>query len=369
MIELVHLEKKYERATPLADVNAVIHDGDIISVIGPSGTGKSTLLRCINMLERPTGGQILLDGVDITSPKYDVTQARRRMGMVFQSFHLFGHLTVIENLMLAPMDILKKSRQEAYDQGIALLKRVGLAGRELQYPEQLSGGQKQRVAIARTLAMDPDVILLDEPTSALDPTMVGEVQAVIRDLAKTGGGGPSAKTMMIVTHEMNFARAISNRVFYMDEGGIYEDGSPEQIFDNPQRENTRRFVRRLKVLELNIESRDYDFLGMAGAIEAWCGKNQIAPKLAGRIQLVFEEAVGLLAPLLETPRIEAVCEYSEQRERAEWTIRYGGERLDVTGRDDDLALAVLKGMTEGIEYAWNGDGEFPNQLLLTLKQV
>ena len=179
MIELRHLEKKYENATPLKDVNAVIRDGDVISVIGPSGTGKSTLIRCINMLERPTGGQILLDGEDITAPKYDLTRARRKMGMVFQSFNLFGHLTVIENLMLAPMDILKKTKQEAYETGISLLRRVGLAGRELQYPEQLSGGQKQRVAIARTLAMDPEVILLDEPTSALDPTMVGEVQAAL----------------------------------------------------------------------------------------------------------------------------------------------------------------------------------------------
>ena len=235
MIELKNLKKSYENSTPLKDVNVVINDGDVISVIGPSGAGKSTLIRCINMLERPTGGRILLDGEDITAPGYDLSQARRRMGMVFQSFNLFGHLTVIENLMLAQIDILKRSKQEAYDKGIELLKRVGLSGRENQYPDELSGGQKQRVAIARTLAMDPDVILLDEPTSALDPTMVGEVQAVIRDLAKTG------KTMMIVTHEMSFARAICNRVFYVDEGGIYEDGTPEQIFDHPEKELTRRF--------------------------------------------------------------------------------------------------------------------------------
>ena len=237
MIELVHLEKKYENTTPLKDVSTVIRDGDVISVIGPSGTGKSTLLRCINMLERPTGGQILLDGVDITAPGYDLTKARRRMGMVFQSFNLFGHLTVIENLMMAPMDILGKSKREAYDTGVQLLKKVGLEGRELQYPDQLSGGQRQRVAIARTLAMDPDVILFDEPTSALDPNMVGEVQAVIRDLAGSG------RTMMIVTHEMNFARAICNRVFYMDQGGIYEEGTPEQIFESPAKELTRRFIR------------------------------------------------------------------------------------------------------------------------------
>ena len=263
--------------------------------------------------------------------------------------------------MLAPMDLLGVSKQEAYDTGMRLLRTVGLAEKALNYPDELSGGQKQRIAIARTLAMDPDVILLDEPTSALDPTMVGEVQAVIRDLAKTG------KTMMIVTHEMNFAKAISNRVFYMDEGGVYEDGSPEQIFDYPQRENTRRFVRRLKVLELNIESRDYDFLGMAGEIETYCHRNQIAPKLANRVQLVFEETMQLLIPLLESPRIQAVCEYSEQTELAEWTIHYAGPRVDITRSGDDLALAVLRGMTESVEYVWKESKPMTNSLCIRIK--
>ena len=362
MIKIEHLKKEYPNATPLRDVNVEINDGDIISVIGPSGTGKSTLLRCINLLEKPTAGRIWINGNEITSPKCDVPMIRRNMGMVFQHFNLFGHLTVIENIMLAPMDLLGKSKQEAYDTGMRLLRMVGLGEKALKYPDEMSGGQKQRVAIARTLAMNPDVILLDEPTSALDPTMVSEVQAVIRDLAKTG------KTMMIVTHEMNFARAICNRVFYMDEGGIYEDGPPEQVFDHPQRENTRRFVRRLKVLELNVESRDYDFLGMAGEIKTWCGRNQIVQKLANRIRLVFEEVMGLLVPVLEEPRIQSVCEYSEQTESAEWTISYGGGRFDVTSLDDGLELAVLKGITEKIVYEWNGDAELPNQLLLKLKQ-
>ena len=305
MIELQHLQKKYENATPLEDVNAVINDGDVISIIGPSGAGKSTLIRCINMLERPTSGKILLDGVDITAPKYDLTQARRRMGMVFQSFNLFGHLTVIENLMLAPMDLLKKSRQEAYDAGVALLKRVGLSGREFQYPEQLSGGQKQRVAIARTLAMDPDVILLDEPTSALDPTMVGEVQAVIRDLAKTG------RTMLIVTHEMNFARAISNRVFYMDQGGICEDGTPEQIFDHPEKELTRRFIQKLKVLELTVDSRDFDFIGAGAEIDRYCMQNDMNAREKYRVRLALEELVQqILLPRFERPEIRVLIEHA-----------------------------------------------------------
>ena len=363
MIRIEHLKKAYPNVTPLKDVSVEIHDGDVISVIGPSGTGKSTLLRCINQLEKPTAGKIWVDDVEITDPKCDMNKVRQKMGMVFQSFNLFGHKTVIENIMLAPMDLLGVPKQQAYDTGMRLLRTVGLAEKALNYPDELSGGQKQRIAIARTLAMDPDVILLDEPTSALDPTMVGEVQAVIRDLAKTG------KTMMIVTHEMNFARAISNRVFYMDEGGVYEDGSPEQIFDHPLRENTRRFVRRLKVLELNIESRDWDFLGMAGEIVAWCNRNQIAPKLASRVQLVFEEVTQLLVPALETPRVQAACEYSETEESAEWTIRYAGPCMDVTAPDGDLSLAVLKGMTETMEHAWQADEELPNRLALRIRRA
>ena len=361
MIRIEHLKKEYPNVTPLKDVSVEIRDGNVISVIGPSGTGKSTLLRCINQLEKPTAGKIWVDDVEITDPRCDINKVRQKMGMVFQSFNLFGHKTVIENIMLAPMDLLGKSKQEAYDTGMRLLRTVGLAEKALNYPDELSGGQKQRIAIARTLAMDPDVILLDEPTSALDPTMVGEVQAVIRDLAKTG------KTMMIVTHEMNFARAISNRVFYMDEGGIYEDGTPEQIFEHPRRENTRRFVRRLKVLELAIESRDYDFLGMAGEIMAYCGKNQIAQKLSNRVQLTFEEAVQMILPALENPRLQAVCEYSESTERAEWTLHYGGAHRDLTQTDDELALAVLKGMTERMEYGWNEGAELPNELRLTVR--
>ena len=364
MIKIEHLKKEYEGVTPLKDVNVEINDGDVISVIGPSGTGKSTLLRCINLLETPTGGHIWIDGEDITDRKSNVPQIRRKMGMVFQSFNLFGHLTVIENIMLSPIDLLGMSRQEAYDKGMRLLRTVGLAEKALNYPDELSGGQKQRIAIARTLAMDPSIILLDEPTSALDPTMVGEVQAVIRELSKTG------KTMLIVTHEMNFARAISNRVFYMDEGGIYEEGTPEQIFDHPQRENTRRFIRKLKVLELNIEGRDYDFLGMARQIEVYCNKNQITPKMAGRLQLVFEETVEhLLMPALKSSRIQAVVEYSETTENAQWTFRYGGPGLDVKNAQDDLALSVLGGVTETLDYTWNEGEDLPNQLQMKMKTL
>ena len=360
MIRIEHLRKEYPEVTPLQDVNAEIRDGDVISIIGPSGTGKSTLLRCINLLEKPTSGKIWMNDVEITSPKCDINKIRQKMGMVFQSFNLFGHKTVIENIMMAPMDLLGRSKQEAYDTGMELLRTVGLAEKALRYPEELSGGQKQRVAIARTLAMDPDVILLDEPTSALDPTMVGEVQAVIRDLSRT------SKTLMIVTHEMAFARAICSRVFYMDDGGVYEEGTPEQIFDHPRRENTRRFVRRLKVLELMIESRDYDFLGMLSQIDAYCARNQIAPKLAGRIKLTFEETANLLVPAMKKPLIRAVCEYSEETESAEWTFRYAAPKLTTVGTDNDLALTVLKAMADSMDYAFEKDEELPNRMTLKI---
>ena len=223
MIKIEHLRKEYPTAVPLKDVNVEIHKGDVISVIGPSGTGKSTLIHCINMLDQPTSGKIFVDGEEITAKGCDVARIRRKMGMVFQHFNLFPHMTVIENIMSAPMDLLGKSKQEAYDKGIELLRKVGLADKALDYPDVMSGGQKQRVAIARALAMEPEIILFDEPTSALDPTMIGEVQAVIRDLAKQG------TTMIIVTHEMKFAREVADRIVFMHEGVIAAQGTPEEI--------------------------------------------------------------------------------------------------------------------------------------------
>lgn len=363
MIELIHLEKKYGETTPLKDVNTVIKDGDVISVIGPSGTGKSTLLRCINMLERPTGGQIILDGEDITSLDCDLTLARRKMGMVFQSFNLFGHLTVIENLMLAPMDILKKSKQEAYDMGKDLLKKVGLSGQEFKYPDQLSGGQKQRVAIARTLAMEPKLILLDEPTSALDPTMVGEVQAVIRNLAQTG------RTMMIVTHEMHFARAISNRIFYMDQGGIYEDGSPVQIFDHPKKELTRRFIRQLKILEILVDNREFDFISAEVKIDNYCMQNDITSKAKFQIRLAFEELVQqMLLTVLEKTSILVTIEYAALKEEAEVLVCYGGEKYNPAHGDNEFSFNILKRSVDELTYKYDPTAERGNIVRVLIRE-
>lgn len=361
MIRIEHLRKEYPDITPLKDVTTEIQDGDVISVIGPSGTGKSTLLRCINLLEKPTEGKIFIDDTEITAPGCNIEKVRQRVGMVFQSFNLFSHLTVIENIMLAPMDLAGKSKQEAYDKGMELLRMVGLSEKAISYPEELSGGQKQRIAIARTLAMDPDIILMDEPTSALDPTMVGEVQAVIRELSKTG------KTMMIVTHEMNFAKAISNRVFYMDDGGICESGTPEQIFDHPENEKTRRFVRQLKAFELDIESRDYDFPGTQGMIEAYCIKNQVPWRLTKHALLIFEELIHQnLMKILDDPKVHICIEISDRTGTMAFSADYAGGQYDILSECDPLSLAVLKSAVREEEYSFDGSGEYGNRISMQI---
>ena len=240
MIELRHLRKEFEDVTPLEDINVTIHSGDVISVIGPSGTGKSTLLRCINMLEPPTSGEIIVDGQVINDGKCDLNEIRKKMGMVFQSFNLFNNMTVLENCMVGQIKVLKKDKETARKRAMEYLEKVGMAPYIQAKPRQISGGQKQRVAIARALAMEPEVLLFDEPTSALDPEMVGEVLSVMQDLAQEG------MTMLVVTHEMAFARDVSSHVVYMNQGVICEEGTPEQVFGNPQKQETQDFLSRFR---------------------------------------------------------------------------------------------------------------------------
>ena len=358
MIRIEHLRKEYPTAVPLKDVNVEIHKGDVISIIGPSGTGKSTLIRCINLLDQPTSGKIFIDDEEITAKGCDVARIRRKMGMVFQHFNLFPHMTVIENIMAGPVDLLGKSRQEAYDKGIELLRKVGLADKALNYPDVMSGGQKQRVAIARTLAMDPEIILFDEPTSALDPTMIGEVQAVIRDLARQG------TTMIIVTHEMKFAREICNRVFYMDQGGVYEDGTPEQIFDNPQKERTRQFIRHLKVLEYQITSKDFDFIGFNTQIEEFGRKHRVSQRTIYNLQAYIEEmCVQIILPQMQDSfEILVTIEYSEEMDDADVVIRYSGNALDPLKTDNELSLLLARKATDEIHYSYDAQQPLANRV-------
>ncbi|NCB73380.1 MAG: amino acid ABC transporter ATP-binding protein [Clostridia bacterium] len=241
LISVLNLKKYYKggEIKALDGVSADIHKGEVVVVIGPSGSGKSTFLRCLNLLEVPTDGHILFNGTDITDAKTDINVHRQKMGMVFQHFNLFPHMTVLKNMTIGPIKILKKSKDEAEAQAMALLKRVGLEDRASAYPSQLSGGQKQRIAIVRALCMNPDVMLFDEPTSALDPEMVGEVLDVMKQLAREG------MTMVVVTHEMGFAREVGSRVIFMDEGKIVEENQPSVIFDSPESDRLKSFLKKV----------------------------------------------------------------------------------------------------------------------------
>lgn len=239
MIEVVNLEKSFGENKVLKGITETIATGEIVSVIGPSGSGKSTFLRCLNLLEMPTGGKIIVDDEEITAKNTDINKMREKIGMVFQRFNLFPHKTVLENITLAPVHVKKVPLEEAKKRAMELLGQVGLANKAESYPQELSGGQQQRVAIARALAMDPEIMLFDEPTSALDPEMVGEVLNVIRSLTKTG------MTMVIVTHEMGFAREVSDRVFFIDEGIVMEKGTPDDIFNNAKVDRTKNFLAKI----------------------------------------------------------------------------------------------------------------------------
>ncbi len=239
LIKVENLEKSFDKIEVLKGISTDIKKGEVVCIIGPSGSGKSTFLRCLNLLEEPTGGHIYFENTDISDPKTNINIHRQKMGMVFQQFNLFPHMTVLKNMTISPIKVLGLSKAEAEERAMKLLKRVGLADRANSYPSQLSGGQKQRVAIVRALCMQPEVMLFDEPTSALDPEMVGEVLEVMKSLANEG------MTMAVVTHEMGFAKEVADRVFFIDEGIIMEEGSPEEIFQNPKSPRLKDFLSKV----------------------------------------------------------------------------------------------------------------------------
>ena len=342
IISIKNLEKRFGDNVILKNVNAEIEKGDVISIIGPSGTVKSVFLRAINFLGPPTSGEVFFYGQKITSKNLD--DVRRRMGMVFQSFGLFSHLNVMDNLTVGPIKLLKTPRQKAEENAAKLLKTVGLSERARFFPSQLSGGQKQRVAIARCLAMSPEVVLFDEPTSALDPTMVSEVMAVMRNLAKSG------ITMLVVTHEMDFAREVSNRVFYMDEGGIYEQGSPAEIFEHPKKLRTQTFIYNIRSFEYKIGSRDFDFVEMLGGLENFCFRNAIEKKTANKLQLLAEELViNIITPKYGECSLN--LSFSEKLGAYDLSVSYDGESSNaLEAAEDDLSVMMVRGSANEISH-------------------
>lgn len=346
MIKVRNLSKKFGNLEVLRDVSIDISNGEVVAVIGPSGTGKSTFLRCLNLLEVPTAGEIWIDGVSLTGKETDVPKVRQRIGMVFQSFNLYAHLSVLDNLTIGPVKLLGRSKREAEIKGMEFLKMVGLAERFDSWPDELSGGQKQRVAIARCLAMEPDILLFDEPTSALDPTMVSEVLAVIRRLSKEG------MTMVVVTHEMEFARNTASRVLYMDEGTIYEEGSPEQVFDNPRREKTRAFIHRIRSLVYPISSENYDLYALHAEIESFCEKHMVSPRMTGILLHVTEEALLLQSDFSD---IEVTLTFTERDGALDLKLSAAGapyNPLTDEREEKSLGLTLIKGRCRSVDYRY-----------------
>jgi len=344
IISVRNLNKHFDDNIILGDVNAEIEKGEVVSIIGPSGTGKSTFLRAINFLSPPTGGEVYFDGIKLNKKNLD--DVRRRMCMVFQNFGLFSHLDVIGNITAGPTKLLKMSKSEAEKKAIEILETVGLSARARHFPHQLSGGQKQRVAIARCLAMSPEVILFDEPTSALDPTMVSEVIAVMRNLAKSG------MTMLIVTHEMDFARDVSNRVLYFDDCGIYEQGTPGEIFENPQKPKTQAFIYNIRSLNYEVTGHNFDHAEMLGSIDNFCFRHAIERKTANKLQLLTEEMViNIISPKYDSCSLS--LSFSDKLGTYELSLSYEGENVNVLeNADDDLSEMIVRKSAKEIHHEY-----------------
>ena len=360
MISIRQLKKSFGNNVVLENINVEINKGDVIGVIGPSGCGKSTLIRCINLLEAPDSGEIRIDGVNIAEKNAPIDSIRQKMGMVYQNFNLFSHKTVLENVIMAPIHLLRIPKKQAIEEAFSVLKMVGMSHRADFMPDQLSGGQKQRAAIARCLAMKPEIILFDEPTSALDPTMIDEVLAVIRKLVKTG------ITSVIVTHEMGFARNIANRIFFMEERGIYEEGTPDEIFDHPKREKTKIFIQKLKIFEYKLQIRQLDIYELAGKLSEYGQKYDIAKRQMNGLNLILEEILVFLSQNADHKDMTSVIvSYQEANQQIQLEIRYGSPSMDVLEHPDfdEISRHLIQGLATEISCL---PGEMGYTLKLTL---
>lgn len=354
LIEIKGLCKSFGSLEVLKDVDLTVEEGEVIAIIGGSGCGKSVTLRCMELLEQPDSGQIFIDGQEITAPHADIDKIRRSMGMVYQNFNLFSHINVMDNLCLAPMRLLGMKRADAVKKARELLGQVGLLEKENAMPANLSGGQKQRIAIARCLMMDPKIMLFDEPTSALDPTMVGEVLATMRGLAKR------KMTMLIVTHEMNFAKEIANRVLFFANKGIYEQGTPKEIFENPQKELTISFIRKLKFFNYHITNRNFDLMALHGGIYSFANRYGLGDKIANRLQLCTEEIIYQIIGINgDNIDIELSIEYSEADKSILLTCISTGKSYSPFNSknedfdDDNLSITIIQNMAKDHSHTYD----------------
>ena len=356
MIRVEKLSKAFGSLQVLKDVNLTVEKGERIVIIGGSGCGKSVFLRCMDFLETPDEGAVFIGEDELTSNQKDLNRIRRKVGMVFQGFHLFSHMNVLDNITLAPVKLLGLPREEAEKKAEALLKMVGLESKKYTMPDVLSGGQKQRIAIVRCLAMEPEVMLFDEPTSALDPTMVGEVLATLRLLAKQG------MTMVIVTHEMEFAKEIASRILYMDEQGIYEEGTPQEIFEAPQKKKTRDFIHKMKYLSWRIETRAFDLMQLQGNICSFASRYGLDAKKTNRLQLCTEELIYEMLDYGQadgTPDIQIQISFDERDKCTLIELRSRGKKYDPFEAESDdeihLGVTILKNTAKRIDYRFDGE--------------
>ena len=354
VIEVRNLCKSFGQLSVLNNVSLNVEEGERIAIIGGSGCGKSVFLRSLELLEKPDSGQIFIDGEEITAKRADVNRIRRKMGMVYQRFYLFSHMNVMDNLCLAPVKLSGMTRHDAEVHAMEWLSKVGLSSKAHSMPATLSGGQQQRIAICRSLMMKPKVLLFDEPTSALDPTMVGEVLAMIRMLAKRN------LTMVIVTHEMNFAREVANRVLFFADRGIYEQGSPSEIFDAPKREKTVAFIRKLKYFSYEIRQRDFDLMEMQGGIRNFAEKYGLSSRVAYRLELCCEELVyEMISGCYDSDddvSIDTGISYSEADGSTVINMTCIGKSFNPFSiADDDVHLGVtmLNKIARNVDYSYS----------------
>ena len=365
MIQVQHLKSIINGRTIFHDLNFEINSGEVVGIMGPSGCGKSLLLRCMIELHKSDGGEVLFDGKKLRKHRNGALLDNNKIGMVFQNYNLFEHLTVLENVASGPLHLSMKDPQVILEEATAIINSFGLGDVAYQYPAGLSGGQKQRVAIARTLAMDPEIILLDEPTSSLDPMMKGEVEAVIRLIAAQG------KTMIIVSHEMELIRDVCNRVVFLNDGVVFEEGTPDEIFEHSKKAATRRFVRQLRVLEFDVESKNFDFIGNNTTVQQFAFANAIPHDLQERLTAILEELYQMvIIQPIEDNKMHIAFEFSKKENSIKGNVKFTGPYIDPDDPMFFFSWPIIVKRASEVEVGKcpeNDPNEFTNDVRIIIK--